>query len=261
MDEKEIKLRSSSSKLIIKNIHINYYQRLIVVGDIHGCFDEFNILLKKIKYDELNDILISVGDFLMKGPKSLETLKFFMESKNCYSVMGNHEYTVLRWYDVINNNFENILDLKIGSEHQLFANILNNDQISYLKRLPHIIKFNGLYENLIIIHAGINPYYDLQDQKPFDIMHTRNILNKKCIEKISIGEPWVNVLSKIWKSDEIFIFGHDATRNLQRGNNFIGLDSACVYGNKLSCLIYPKKDIFSVNANKQYVLINEKSIT
>ena len=31
-----------------------------------------------------------------------------------------------------------------------------------------------------------------------------------------------------------------------------GLDTACVYGERLSCVIYPNKQIVSVEANKRY---------
>ena len=48
-------------------------KRVIIYGDIHGCLDEFVELRKKIGVKK-EDIEISTGDFLNKGPNSVKTL-------------------------------------------------------------------------------------------------------------------------------------------------------------------------------------------
>jgi Icc-related predicted phosphoesterase len=47
--------------------------RTIVVGDIHGCYDELMKLLKKAKFKQ-SDRVVSVGDLVSKGPKVREVL-------------------------------------------------------------------------------------------------------------------------------------------------------------------------------------------
>ena len=42
-----------------------------VIGDVHGCFDQFIRLLEKINYDTSNDQIILTGDLINRGPKSL----------------------------------------------------------------------------------------------------------------------------------------------------------------------------------------------
>jgi Icc-related predicted phosphoesterase len=51
--------------------------RTIVVGDIHGCYDELMELLDKVGF-ERSDRVVSVGDLITKGPKSREVLELFM---------------------------------------------------------------------------------------------------------------------------------------------------------------------------------------
>ena len=45
---------------------------MIIIGDVHGCFDELKLLLAKCEYEEGKDMLIFVGDLVNKGPKSCE---------------------------------------------------------------------------------------------------------------------------------------------------------------------------------------------
>ena len=46
------------------------------VGDIQGCLDPLLQLLDQVSFDSRQDQLISVGDLINRGPKSLETMRF-----------------------------------------------------------------------------------------------------------------------------------------------------------------------------------------
>ena len=48
-------------------------KNIVVYGDIHGCLDEFKKLREKVNHTS-DDIEVSVGDFLNKGPNSVKTL-------------------------------------------------------------------------------------------------------------------------------------------------------------------------------------------
>ena len=69
--------------------------RYIVVGDVHGCIDELEHLLRKCEYQNDTDVLIFVGDLIGKGPESLEVLKLAQEEQ-AFVVMGNHDLSFLR---------------------------------------------------------------------------------------------------------------------------------------------------------------------
>jgi hypothetical protein len=64
--------------------------RLIVVGDVHGCFDELRMLLEMCAYSSVQDSLIFVGDLVNKGPSSAAVVKF-ARSVGAYCVRGNHD--------------------------------------------------------------------------------------------------------------------------------------------------------------------------
>src|SRR5256712_13056911 len=64
--------------------------RTIVVGDIHGCFDELTDLLGLIKLKN-NDRVVAVGDLITKGPKDAEVLDLFISDRRFSSGVGNHD--------------------------------------------------------------------------------------------------------------------------------------------------------------------------
>jgi len=69
--------------------------RTIVVGDIHGCYDELVDLLDKVELGD-DDRVVSVGDLITKGPKSKEVLERFMTDARFSTVIGNHDLALRR---------------------------------------------------------------------------------------------------------------------------------------------------------------------
>ena len=47
-------------------------QRIIILGDVHGCDDELQNLLDKVKFRKGSDVLVFNGDIINKGPKSVQ---------------------------------------------------------------------------------------------------------------------------------------------------------------------------------------------
>lgn len=70
--------------------------RTIAISDIHGNYDRYLALLKKIHYRPNQDRLILVGDFIEKGPKNLLLLRYIMhqaETEDVHVLMGNCDFT------------------------------------------------------------------------------------------------------------------------------------------------------------------------
>eukprot|EP00461_Guttulinopsis_vulgaris_P006998 UN07042 len=59
----------SHSQGIVTNSLPPGVQRLLLIGDIHGCYDELIMLLQKEMYNPSTDMLILLGDLVGKGPK------------------------------------------------------------------------------------------------------------------------------------------------------------------------------------------------
>ena len=54
-------------------------KRILIIGDVHGCYDELCDLLEKAKFERGRETLILAGDFVNKGPRSADVVKFARE--------------------------------------------------------------------------------------------------------------------------------------------------------------------------------------
>src|SRR5918911_2295807 len=69
--------------------------RTIVVGDIHGCYDELIALLDRTGLGAA-DRVVSVGDLIVKGERNREVLELFIADPRFAAVIGNHDLALLR---------------------------------------------------------------------------------------------------------------------------------------------------------------------
>ena len=70
--------------------------KVIIIGDIHGCLDEFKMLLTACDYDPQQASVILVGDLVNKGPDSAGVVKYAREI-GAYAVRGNHDDFALQY--------------------------------------------------------------------------------------------------------------------------------------------------------------------
>lgn len=127
------------------------------IGDVQGCFDELQALLKKINFDSEQDELWFVGDLINRGPKSLEVLQFIKNLPRVKVVLGNHDLHLLA------------LAQGASYSHHTLNPILNSPQLKeytdWLRQMP--LLYHDTKLNYVMVHAGIYPQWNLIEAKKY----------------------------------------------------------------------------------------------
>ena len=65
-----------------------------VCSDIHGYYERFRKLLKKIDFS-LDDEMYVIGDVIDRGPEPIELLLYILSQPNIHLLIGNHEHMMM----------------------------------------------------------------------------------------------------------------------------------------------------------------------
>ena len=256
------------------------------IGDIQGCFDSFQKILKKIEFNPTVDKLWVAGDLVNRGNKSLETLNYLYSIKDSIKIiLGNHDIALISAY------------IGIKKPNKTIQPILNapnaKELIDWLRQQPFFHYDFSL--GYCMSHAGISPQFDFgmaityagRIEKKLQGRNYKSWLkqmNKKSshkfnakansseIEKYILSSfismrfcyddgrldfkqkgsptnmkrlnkglyPWFACPSR--RSFPLtIVFGHwstlvsDSKLDYYSDGNVLGLDTGCLWGNKLTC--------------------------
>ncbi|MDX6501253.1 MAG: hypothetical protein QOG23_4513 [Blastocatellia bacterium] len=210
--------------------------RTIVIGDIHGCFEELQDLLRVLEL-RTEDRVIAVGDLIVKGPQSREVLDRFIEDDRFSAVIGNHDRAIRQhWRGE---------PLRLTKEQKVTVAELESDRERYsvyLRSLPFTINLGSH----LIVHAGVRPGVPLRRQMSSDLTEIRTMGVNPSSRK---GVPWFDV----YRGRRIVLFGHWPAKAPRVARRALGLDTGCVYGGRLTAYIIELNQFVSVPARQSYV--------
>jgi serine/threonine protein phosphatase 1 len=228
--------------------------RLFAFGDIHGCNSELTVLLGSLRSEHhanKADHFVFIGDYIDRGPDSkgvITTLLAWKEEfPNTTFLKGNHEDMLLGFLGMGGNSGEVYL-VNGGAEFFKSYGIEPTGPLSgMVKGLPkeHLQFFTSLelavsIGEFLFVHAGINPAYELQDQKARDLMWIR-------------GE-FIPVEHKVGKT---VVFGHTPFADVMLHMPYkIGIDTGLVYGNLLSAVELVDGTVFQVDRGGDQVTVS-----
>jgi len=122
------------------------------IGDIQGCYESFQKLLRAIDFDASRDRLRLAGDLVNRGPQSLEVLRFVYAHRHAIDVvLGNHDIGLLAaWWNIKPSNPSIDPVLRAPDADTL---------LEWLRRRPFLHTDFSL--GYVTAHAGISPEFDL----------------------------------------------------------------------------------------------------
>lgn len=235
-------------------------RRTITIGDIHGCLDEFDELLKDVEYKRGEDRLVLLGDLIDRGPDPAGVVRRAFEI-GAESVMGNHEEKALRWRK---HEMRRIEDPK-HYKNPMAA--VNEKRLAQWAEIPPdlwdwIAKwpvFIHLTDEWTAVHGGCTPGVPIEQQKPNELMRMRYIdtARKKMASLNEKGEAPENSVhwTTLWQGPRNIVYGHYTRKDihttiadaeLSRPVWTLGIDTGCVHGDFLTAAIFfpdPKDNI------------------
>lgn len=214
----------------------------LIVGDVHGCSRELENLIDEADFKPKERQLVFVGDLINKGPDSVGVLEIAKRYK-ALAVLGNHELAFLRYAKRGGNHqgFNKILDQMGGAVHQW---------LRYIRSWPLYIET----PDWLMVHAGLVPGQHPSKTKSYLLANIRTWDGKGDVLERESDPAWFD----LYRGSKTVIFGHWAKRGLVWQDRVIGLDSGCVYGNRLSAVLMPERQLIQVPAKKVYCPIKEK---
>ena len=243
-----------------------------VVGDIHGCYDDFMKLLnnKEIKTE---DTIILIGDIVDRGPDSYKMIKWAMnnitENGKYQMILGNHEDELIWGYQITldwnkNKEFIDIAHYQCNYDFSLYMYEAGYESVYDVK--PIIDWFNNLpiYKRLtvnnqeyLIAHAWFLNTYDI------------NLNNRHVKDKI-VWERDITYSGQLTKdytpiNNEILIHGHTPTISIIDCQNkelnevlfrehSINIDCGCVfkeYGGNLAAIRLEDQKVIYANPQQK----------
>jgi hypothetical protein len=213
--------------------------RTIVIGDLHGCYDEALDLLDKVAVTS-SDRVIFVGDLVDRGPKPRECVELAMKHT---SLLGNHEEKHLQQ--------RHRPDERLSPDHLRTRRALGPEHFDYFGRLPTYLALPEY--GAAVVHAGVLPDLPLPQQAPYHLLHCQ------CIQPPQTKSFWPSKApagftfwTNHWKGPERVIFGHSVLTQPLVRPHAVGIDTGAVHGGSLTAVVLPSWDIVSVPARRDY---------
>jgi hypothetical protein len=217
--------------------------RTIIVGDVHGCRDEVERLLELVRFHE-SDELFFLGDLLSRGPDPEGVLALVRRTK-ARSIRGNHDDALVQWHLA-----ERAGDTTahISRSNRALAEHLEEQDWALLESLPLWIDLPA--HQLRIVHAGVIPEVPMAKQ-PAEALLSMRYLGPD-------GEPIEKGGSVLWGSLYVgpphIVFGHNAQPEPQIHPWATGIDTAVVYGERLTAMVLEAGQAVPPVARRQEVL-------
>ena len=233
-----------------------------IVGDVHGCATELELLLQTLGYSVVWDAernvavtppgnrkLVFVGDLVDRGPRSPDVLRIAMsmiEAGTALAVQGNHDKKLHRWLDG--------RDVKVAHGLQQSIDQISAESMGFKAKVKLFL--DGLRSHywlddgkLAVAHAGLK---EEMIGRGSPAVRDFALYGETSGEIDDFGLPVRIDWAAKYRGKAAVVYGHTPMPESEWVNNTICLDTGCVFGGKLSALRWPERELVSVPASQTY---------
>lgn len=210
--------------------HQHTYQRLLAIGDIHGCYHSLQELLRQVA-PTASDRLIFLGDYVDRGPDNCAVLDYLCQLQQQWPqticLRGNHDQMFM---DYLQGNYTEMFLFNGGNAtlDSYRPHEVPENHRRFLQQLPLYWQEDGF----VFVHAGIRPGIPLQAQAVDDLLWIRE-------EFLQTEQPLPGYT---------VVHGHTPQSVVSATGHCIGLDTGAVYGGRLSCCDVRSGHLWQVDA-------------
>jgi serine/threonine protein phosphatase 1 len=214
--------------------------RLIAVGDIHGCHNEFSELLGQLELAD-GDRLVLLGDLVNRGPDSCKVIDL-AKGAGATSLLGNHELRLLK--------FRKTGDRKYMKEHDIETyDALRAEDWAYMEAMP--LTFEEPELNTVFVHGGFLPNEPWQKQ-PAEVVTRIQVVDRDGRPRKRADAPDAPSWADLWGGPPFVVYGHTPRPEVYRLKWSIGIDTGCVMGGHLTAYVLPDRRVVQVKARQRY---------
>jgi serine/threonine protein phosphatase 1 len=214
--------------------------RLIAIGDIHGCHQEFTELLARLEPGR-DDRVVLLGDLVNRGPDSSRVIEL-ARSHRAVSLLGNHEFRLLRFRRTGDRK-----NLKEGDLDTLAQ--LRPEDWSYLEAMP--LTFHDPDLNTVLVHGGFLPN-EPWERQPAEIVTRIQVITREGKPAKRTDAPDAPPWADLWSGPPFVIYGHTPRSEVYKLKWSLGIDTGCVQGGYLTAYELPEKRFLQVKARQRY---------
>ncbi len=209
--------------------------KIIAIGDIHGCIRSLNSLLEKLSSFE-DYLFIFIGDYIDRGndPKGVvDRLMEFEQEQECVFIRGNHEQMLL------DSVYKNDLDLWLqnGGKSTISSYGGSYRDLNIPEEHLEFYKKTQMYydtDDYFFVHAGLSA-----DKTIKECLQSEEEMQKFLWER-----DHLNAFETPW--EKTIVFGHTPRSHPIKKYKMRGIDTGCVFDRlgygKLTAIILPDED-------------------
>jgi protein phosphatase len=242
-----------------------------IIGDLHGCCDELEALLRRLGYVETTMPVddpawgtqayvhpegrkaIFVGDLVDRGPRIVDSVRLvrnMVQLGSALCVPGNHDVKLLR----------KLRGKNVQVTHGLAESLAETDNLPEDVRAPfrkELAEFlDGLVSHyvldggkLVVAHAGMKQ--EMQGRGSGRVREFA-LYGETTGETDEFGLPVRYNWAAEYRGPAMVVYGHTPVPEAEWLNRTVNIDTGCVFGGKLTALRYPEKEFVSVPAARTY---------
>lgn len=188
------------SDIWMKKFDMSNYEKIVHIGDVHGCYTALMEYFKNGFND--NYMYIFVGDLVDRGIENAEVVQFFIEAsqrKNVLVLMGNHE----QWLWLYGNDaYGNSKEFELITRKQLDNAKIDKTLIRQMfRKFGQCAWYQYGDKEILVTHGGLSTMPEnLTMISTHQMIHGVGSYNDSDV----VADTWV----KTTKDNQYQIFGH-----------------------------------------------------